>query len=424
MTGPRSAPARQLDVDTRRADLRRMRTIATLLLVLMIVVFVATTVTTLDWPWLPYVRAFAEAGMVGACADWFAVVALFRHPLGIPIPHTAIIPSNRDRIGPALGRFITNNFLDVKVAHERLVQVDILGRLAHWLNDSIIRGQFVDNVSRILPKILRALPRPAAAELLGKIARYGIESIPAAPAASKILAVLWAGGADEQALDRAIVFAELSLARNKDVIGQKVAEHTYRWVPAWVDRIIAERVMNGVLSTLQEFRNPEHPWRVELAQAVEKLIADLATDPQMWAAGEAIKADLLANPLFGEQGRQLWAEIETGLRAEVPERSKMIADAFEVGLRGLGTWLEQDAARRARLNRRIRLIVLRLLLPRRAEIGAYVTQVVNNWDTATLVDRLELQVGKDLQYIRINGTLVGGLVGLLIFIISGWIAAP
>ena len=158
MTGPRSAPARQLDVDTRRADLRRMRTIATLLLVLMIVVFVATTVTTLDWPWLPYVRAFAEAGMVGACADWFAVVALFRHPLGIPIPHTAIIPSNRDRIGPALGRFITNNFLDVKVAHERLVQVDILGRLAHWLNDSIIRGQFVDNVSRILPKILRALP--------------------------------------------------------------------------------------------------------------------------------------------------------------------------------------------------------------------------------------------------------------------------
>jgi uncharacterized membrane-anchored protein YjiN (DUF445 family) len=172
VTGPRSAPPRQLDVDTRRADLRRMRTIATLLLVLMIVVFVATTVTTLDWPWLPYVRAFAEAGMVGACADWFAVVALFRHPLGIPIPHTAIIPSNRDRIGPALGRFITNNFLDVKVAHERLVQVDILGRLAHWLNDSIIRGQFVDNVSRILPKILRALPGPAAAELLGKIARY------------------------------------------------------------------------------------------------------------------------------------------------------------------------------------------------------------------------------------------------------------
>ena len=417
-----SAPSPPRDADTRRAELRRMRVIATSLLVLMIVVFVATTLTTADWPWLPYLRAFAEAGMVGACADWFAVVALFRHPLGIPIPHTAIIPRNRERIGPALGRFITNNFLDVRVAHERLVQVDILGRLAQWLNDPVIRGQIVDNFNRVLPKILRALPGPAATELLGKIARYGIESIPAAPAASKILAVLWAGGAAEQALDRAIVLAELSLARNKDVIGQKVAEHSYRWVPAWVDRIIAERVMNGMLSTLQEFRDPAHPWRVELQRAVEKLIDDLAHDPQMWAAGEAIKADLLANPLFGEQGRQLWTEIETGLRSEIPARSKMIADACDVGLRGLGTWLEEDPLRRAKLNRRIRLVVLRLLLPRRAEIGAYVTQVVNNWDTATLVDRLELQVGKDLQYIRINGTLVGGLVGLLIFIISSWIA--
>jgi uncharacterized membrane-anchored protein YjiN (DUF445 family) len=142
----------------------------------------------------------------------------------------------------------------------------------------------------------------------------------------------------------------------------------------------------------------------------------------MRAAGETFKADLLANPLFVEQSKMLWTEIESSLRSEIPARSKMIADALEMALRTLGTWLEQDEARRVRLNRRIRLLVLRLLLPRRAEIGAYVTQVVNNWDTATLVDRLELQVGSDLQYIRINGTLVGGLVGLLIFVASTWIA--
>jgi uncharacterized membrane-anchored protein YjiN (DUF445 family) len=421
---PRSPHAGQSDKDARRADLRRMRTIATLLLVAMAAVFVATLVVDVDLPWLPYVRAFAEAGMVGACADWFAVVALFRHPLGIPIPHTAIIPSNKERIGPALGRFITNNFLDVKVAHERLAQVDMIGRLAHWLNDPIIRGQLVDNAHRALPRILQSLPSPAAGEFLGKIARYGIESVPAAPLASKLLQVLWAGGAAEQALDRAIVFAEISLARQKDVIGQKVAEHSYRWVPAWVDRIIADRVMNGMLSTLRELRDPDHPWRIELQRAVEKLIADLATDPKMRAAGEAIKTDLLANPLFIEQGRMLWTEIEATLHSEIPSRSKMIADALDVALRGIGAWLEEDPARRTRLNRRVRLAVLRLLLPRRAEIGAYVTQVVNNWDTATLVDRIELQVGKDLQYIRINGTLVGGLVGLLIFTVSKWIASP
>jgi uncharacterized membrane-anchored protein YjiN (DUF445 family) len=421
---PRAAFAHSAESDERRRDLRRMRTVATLLLLLMIAVYLLTAAYERHWLGLAYFRAFAEAGMVGACADWFAVVALFRHPLGIPIPHTAIIPSNKARIGPALGRFITNNFLDVRVAHERLAQVDIVGKLATWLNTPVTRGRILDAVQQALPRILQTIPDPAMQDFFARAVRYGIESVPAAPLASRVLAVLWAGGAAERALDRAIVFAEVSLARQKDVIGQKVAEHTYRWVPAWVDRIIADRVMNGLLTTLRELRDPGHPWRLELQKSVEKLIMDLAHDPEMFAAGEGIKADLLANPLFMEQGRVLWTEIETALRSEIPARTKMIADALDMALRGLGAWLEHDPARRARLNRRIRLALLRLLLPRRAEIGAYVTQVVNNWETATLVDRIELQVGKDLQFIRINGTIVGGLVGLIIFTVSQWIAWP
>src|SRR5271165_3613604 len=259
--------------EQKAADLRRMRTIATLLLVLMTIVFVATSFARVRWEWLDYVRAFAEAGMVGACADWFAVVALFRHPLGIPIPHTAIIPSNKARIGPALGRFITNNFLDVRVAHERLAQVDIIGKVATWLNTPVTRGRILDAVQQAMPRILQTIPDPAMQDFFARAVRYGVESVPAAPLASRVLAVLWAGGAAEQALDRVIVFAEVSLARQKDVIGHKVAEHTYRWVPAWVDRIIADRVMNGLLSTLRELRDSGHPWRVELQKAVEKLIA-------------------------------------------------------------------------------------------------------------------------------------------------------
>jgi uncharacterized membrane-anchored protein YjiN (DUF445 family) len=411
------------DTAARRADLRRMRAIATLLLVAMTAIFAATLFVKVDWPALPYIRAFAEAGMVGACADWFAVVALFRHPLGIPIPHTAIIPSNKERIGPAIGRFITHNFLDVRVAHDRLAQVDLTGRVAEWLNDPNLRARLVDNAGEVIPKILRALPGEANGELLGRLVRTGIAAVPAAPLASRLLAVVWAGGAAEQALERGIVFAETSLARQKDVITQKVADRTYRWVPGWVDRIIADRVMNGMLSTLRELRDPAHPWRQELARTVEKLVVDLASDPGLRATGEAMKAELLAQPLFVDQGKVLWKEIEASLRADIPGRSRMIAEALDTALQALGRWLTQDEARRARLDRRLRLAVLRLLLPRRAEIGAYVTQVVNNWDTATLVDRLELQVGKDLQYIRINGTLVGGLVGVLIFVISKWIAA-
>jgi uncharacterized membrane-anchored protein YjiN (DUF445 family) len=412
------------DRDARVADLRRMRVIATSLLALMTAIFVATIVARVDWPWLPYLRAFAEAGMVGACADWFAVVALFRHPLGVPIPHTAIVPNNKARIGPALGRFITNNFLATKVAHERLAQVDVAAWMARFLNDPARVRQLALNLSLGVPRILRSVPGAQVGEVLGKFARYGIESLPAAPLASRILAVLWAQGNAQALLDHALDLAESSLARHKDFINRQVSERTSRWIPKWLDAIIADRVMSGVLATLNEMRAPTHPWRLELQRAVEKLIDDLATDPDMYARGEAMKADLLASPLFQEQARTLWGQIEHGLYGDPDRQADALARALEAGLHGLGLWLAQDAARRARINRWIRLLILRTVLPRRAEIGAYVAQVVHNWDSATLVDRLELQVGKDLQYIRINGTVVGGLVGLVIFIVSRWIAAP
>jgi uncharacterized membrane-anchored protein YjiN (DUF445 family) len=155
---------------------------------------------------------------------------------------------------------------------------------------------------------------------------------------------------------------------------------------------------------------------------VEKLIHDLATDPQMYARGEAFKAELLANPVFIAQARTLWAEVESGLRTGVPAHADAIATASELALRRVGRWLEEDGERKAQLNRRIRIAAQRLLIAYRVEIGAYIERVVRDWDSTTLVEKLELQVGKDLQYIRINGTLVGGLVGLLIFVASKWIA--
>ena len=408
--------------EAKLAELRRMRTIALLLLVLMAVIFVATTAATVDWPWLPYVRAFAEAGMVGACADWFAVVALFRHPLGIPIPHTGIVPNNKDRIGAALGRFIANNFLTPKVAHEQLLRVNAVGFLSRWINDPDNSKQLAQYASRTLPQILRLLRVSDLGEFVGTTARRGIEAVPAAPLASKVLAVLWAGGAAQVAIERALEFGESSLARHKPMINRMVSEHSLRWIPSWVDNAITERVIAGLSSTMREMRDPDHPWRVELRRVAEKWIADLASDPEMLALGESAKAELLANPLFVAQAKRLWSEIETGLQSDLSVHTETISKAFQAGLHSLGKWLDGHPDRQIRLNRWIRLQLLRVLLPRRAEIGLYITQVVQNWDSATLVNRLELQVGKDLQYIRINGTLVGGLVGLLIFAASKWLA--
>ncbi len=400
-----------------------MRTIATLLLVLMTAIFIAATVTKYEWPWLPYLRAFAEAGMVGACADWFAVVALFRRPLGLPIPHTGIIPNNKERIGTALGRFMTNNFLTAPVMNERLARVDVVGSIAHWLDDPINTRRLGNYLALLLPRVVELLPVPQIGESLGKLAQQTLNTIPAAPVASKLLTIVWAQGEAQALIARGIQYGQSYLANNKDYFSAKIAQQSSSWIPKWINKMIADKVMNGMLTTLTEMRDPKHPWRVELRQGVEKLIAQLGSDPQMFARGEAFKTELLANPLFVEQAKVLWREIESGLQWGIPAHADAIAQTFEQALRRFGRWLQEDPERQAQLNRRIRAVARRLLLAYRLEIGGYIERVVRKWDSTTLVERLELQVGKDLQFIRINGTLVGGLVGLLIFIASKWIAA-
>src|SRR5208337_1810052 len=222
--------------EARRAELRRMRAIATSLLALMTLIFVATRFAPPGWVWAPYLGAFAEAAMVGACADWFAVVALFRHPLGLPIPHTAIVPNNKDRIGVALGRFITENFLNPREAHRYFLRIDVAGALARWLNKPGNVDQLAWQVSGQLSQIVRALPSAELGDTFERVARRGIESIPAAPLAAKALAVLWAEGAAQATIEQAIVLGESSLARYKPRLLEIVSEHSGRWVPRWVDR--------------------------------------------------------------------------------------------------------------------------------------------------------------------------------------------
>jgi uncharacterized membrane-anchored protein YjiN (DUF445 family) len=402
----------------RRAELRRMRTIATMLLVLMTAIYLAMRRAPSTWAWAPYLSAFAEAGMVGACADWFAVVALFRRPLGLPIPHTAVVPENKRRIGAAMGRFITNNFLSPRVAIARLASVDFVGLAARWLEDERNARTVATGTARAIPYALDLVPKAAIDEWVAFAARRGIEAVPAAPFTSRGLSILWARGAGQMLLDQGLNFVETTLAHHKATIVRHVSQKTWRWIPKWVDDMIAAKVLNGLTGTLREMRDPDHPWREQANALIEKLIDDLAHDPELRAQGEALKQEILANPVFAEQARALWEELETALRDDVPRHGEAIVQWLVACADALGHWLEADAPRRARINRRLRLLALRTVLPRRAEIGAYIAAVVDKWDTATLVNRLELQVGKDLQYIRINGTLVGGLVGLLIFTLS------
>jgi uncharacterized membrane-anchored protein YjiN (DUF445 family) len=419
---PEPAPLGSSDVFKtqveRRRELRRMRTIATLLLVLMAAIYLAMRRAPAHWIWAPYLSAFAEAGMVGACADWFAVVALFRHPLGLSIPHTAVVPENKRRIGAAMGGFITNNFLSPRVAIARLSSVDFAGLAARWLEDERNARAAATATARAIPYALDLLPKGAIDEWVAMAARRGIEAVPAAPLASRGLSILWAEGAGQTLLDQGLDFVETTLEQHKATIISHVTQKSWRWIPKWVDDMIAAKVMNGLTETLKEMREPDHPWRGRANTWVETLIDDLAHDAGMRAQGEALKQEILANPVFAEQAQALRDELEHALRDDLPRHAETIVGWLATSAGAFGRWLDEDAARRTRINRRLRLLALRTILPRRAEIGAYIAAVVDNWDTETLVNRLELQVGKDLQYIRINGTLVGGLVGLLIFTLS------
>ncbi|WP_198030110.1 DUF445 domain-containing protein [Bradyrhizobium sp. Tv2a-2] len=393
-----------------------MRFFATALLVLMLAIFILTSAGERQWPWLAYLRAFAEAGMIGACADWFAVVALFRHPLGLPIPHTAIVPHSKERIGIAIGRFMANNFLSPRVLADRIRDIDFSGCVARW----ILRGGNARNVAQratfSLQRGLRALPRDDFNAFMSDAVRRGIEAIPAAPLASRLLSLVWAHGEMQTVIEHMLSQASAALAKNREAIKSKVSKQTSRLIPKWIDGILADKIISGLTRILDEMREPGHPWRVELAATVTRLIDELASDPAMAVKGEEIKAKLLSNPQIASQIDALWVGIEG--RLDEPATQARLTEMLEQLLVATGERLLNDERIHSGVNRWLRVAVLRAVAPRRAEIAGFIRKVVENWDTETLVERIELQVGRDLQYIRINGTLVGGLVGLLIFAIA------
>src|SRR5581483_186129 len=226
--------------------------------------------------------------------------------------------------------------------------------------------------------------------------------MPAAPLASRLLALVWAHGEMQTLIEHGISYASAALVRNRETIKQKVSQRSYRLIPKWIDGILADKIVAGITQVLDEMREPGHPWRIELSTAVEKLIKDLATDPAMLARGEELKARLLENPVVAKQIDAMWVEVEDKL--DQLATSNRLFEMLEEMLLTLGERLANDERIGEGINRWLRVAVLRTVAPRRAEIAAFIRKVVENWDAETLVKRIELQVGRDLQYIRINGT--------------------
>jgi uncharacterized membrane-anchored protein YjiN (DUF445 family) len=393
-----------------------MRLLATLVLAGMAVLFVAAGLARRRWPWLAYPQAFAEAGMVGACADWFAVSALFRRPFGLPIPHTGVLPRNQARIGATIANFVVANFLTAEVLGPRLEDIDASGAMARWLRQPQNARRVARQAAPFLSRIMVALPREKVQGMVGALARQGVEATPAAPLAAHLLAALWDQGHGQVLLDKAIEQSHAYLVRRKRDL--RPAPPSGKTKPGWVDRMLADRAIDSLAGVVADMKRPDHPLRADVRAAVRKLIVQLATDPEIIARGEAIKAELLESPALVKRAQAAWSELETDLLNGDAVQAQALGEGLEYALRGLADWLAESPRQRAWLNRWVRRAVQDSVLPRRAEIGAIIAAVVTRWDAQTMVAKIELEVGRDLQYIRINGALVGGLVGLLIFALA------
>ncbi len=388
-----------------------MRALATGLLVAMSGVFIAARAAPAAWGWPPWLAAFAEAAMVGALADWFAVTALFRRPLGLPIPHTAIVPKNKDRIGAALGDFIAGSFLTPRVVDARLKRLRPAARLAAWLAEPGMARGLADQIAGFAPDITAS--GDALGDFIGQLFRRGVEAVPAAPFAGRMAAFVISDGRAEAGMNRLIIWLDDILAAHENAIRVKISEKSWRWLPRWVDHILAGKIIDGVSATLIEMRDPSHPWREEIRQAIDQFIQRLGTDPALIARGEGLKRRLLDDPNFAARMESVWEDVRHRLAAS--EGEAIVAPAIERGLAVIGRWLAGDGLARERLDAFVRVAVRRLISPRREAIGGFVAQVVAGWDAKEAAERLELQVGADLQYIRISGTIVGGLAGLAIY---------
>jgi len=398
-----------------------MKVVATGLLVVMAGVFVAARAFEARYPWLGYVKAFAEAAMVGGLADWFAVTALFRHPLGLPIPHTAIIPRNKDRIGEALARFLQENFLIPRVVARRMQKLDVAGVTGRFLQTPAGQGTRIrGGASRLIADMFESLDD----ERLGGIVKSAISSRLRRSEISPLLGHALASAINEDRhvpmLEAAIRWMARALDANEPLIREMVHKKA-NWALklAGLDAKLADAIIDGLKKlTVEMSTDPAHPVRVKVEEALAQLANDLQTRPETRERVEAIKEQLLDNRSVSLWLDTLWQKGREAIVKAARNPDAVLAGKLGEVLKSMGVTLESDPRIRIALNRFARRAIVGMAASYGSSIVKLVSETVRSWDARTVTNRLEAAVGRDLQYIRINGTLVGGLVGLILHVLD------
>ena len=398
-----------------------MKAAATGLLVVMAIMFLVARTLEATYPAASWVKAFAEAGMVGGMADWFAVTALFRHPLGLPIPHTAIIPRNKDRIGEALASFLKENFLIAPVVARRMRHIDLAAAAGRFLQAPAGQETRIrKGASRLIADLAESLDDERLGGLVKGAISARLKTMEVAPLLGHALASAINEDRHVPMLEGTIRWMARALDANEELIREMV-HNKANWVLklAGIDSRIADAVVDGLKKlTVEMGTDPAHPVRIKIEEALAQLANDLQSKPETRARVEAMKDELVANRSVGLWLDTLWQKGRAAIIAAARNPDAAMAGKLGDVLKSMGQSLEHDPKMRCAINQFARRAVAGMVASYGSSIVKLVSETVRGWDARTVTDRLESAVGRDLQYIRINGTLVGGLVGVTIHLLD------
>jgi uncharacterized membrane-anchored protein YjiN (DUF445 family) len=397
-------------------ELRRVKAVATALLVFTACLFVlARHYEPQHWAW-GYVAAFAAAATVGGLADWYAIVALFRRPLGLPIPHTAIVQRNHHRIAETLGEFIETNFLAREPVEARLREVDFAALVSEWLSDRERSAALAGFVMRLVPQALTSIDQSGLKGFLGKRVMAELERIELAPLAAGLLSAVTEKNRHQRLLDELLGALEKVLANEETLAALR--EKIRQELPALfnlyrADAYLLRKIVASTTAFIQEARaDASHPLRREFDSFVSGFIERLRHSQSFARRAESLKRDMLARPEIAAVAEGAWESLRSFLEQDAQAPDSQVRRQLEAMLVDVGSQLAREPAIRAEINRGMVQVLSDFVESQKSGVGRFIADQVKGWDIDMLIGRIELTVGRDLQYIRFNGAMIGGLAGL------------
>lgn len=410
--------------EQKKQQLRRYKTLATGLFILMAFVFLSMTVLQKQNSshWIGYIRAFSEAAMVGALADWFAVTALFNYPLGLKIPHTNLIENSKEKIGDNLGNFVVDNFLSPQNIRPYIVKLKVSVYVAEWLSKDNNQNVLINELSSIIKDIINKLDDKSVVNFISNKAEEMTDSI-------KLNSVI--GNGIEYLLnknDHQKIITNLSsqiksyILDNQKMISDRVGKESFFLIPKSIDNKIAEKITKGLSDYFLEVEeNINHPLRAEMTNKIMDFSKELKNEPKWETEFDSIKNDFLQSDKIKQYSADIWQSLKSSLIKELSEEDSKLKSYVKNNINEFVFNLQHDEAFQNRIDHWVRVTAYKYILKNTRNFGELISTTVGNWEGKELSRKLELEVGKDLQFIRINGTIVGGLVGLLIYTIANFI---